>query len=82
MDKILKIISKEFLWALITFVLAAPLSFLFMSGLDLVSREENFTENEKIFVLELFFVVYIFNFIGIYLIRFIYLAIKTLAKKE
>ncbi len=82
MDKILKIISKEFLWALITFVLAAPLSFLFMSGLDLVSREENFTANEKIFVLELFFVVYIFNFIGIYLIRFIYLAIKTLAKKE
>ena len=78
----LKIISKEFLWGLITLVLAAPLSFLFMSGLDLVSREENFTENEKIFVLELFFVVYIFNFIGIYLIRLIYLAIKTVAKKE
>jgi len=82
MDKLLKIISKEFLWGLITLVLAAPLSFFFMSGLDLVSKEENFTENEKIFVLELFFIIYIFNFIGIYLIRFIYMAIRTLAKKE
>jgi len=74
-----KIIAREFLWFLVILVLAAPLAFLFLSALELVSAGDVFTENEKDFIAELYLFIYAFNFIGLYLVRLIALAIRTLA---
>jgi len=74
-----KIIAREFLWLLGTLVLALPLSLIFIEALHLVSAGERFTEAEKIFVQELYIIAYVFCFIGVYLVRFIVLAIKTIA---
>lgn len=74
-----KVVAREFLWLLATLVIALPLAFLFLVAMDIVAERSHFSEREKIFVLDLFFVAYLVNFIGIYLIRGIVLAIKTLA---
>lgn len=77
-----KVIAKEFLWLMINLVLAAPLAFLFLSALDLVAEGDVFTENEQNFIAELFLLAYVFNVIGLYLLRFVVLAIQVLATKE
>ena len=77
-----KIIAKEFLWLVVTIILAVPVSMLFLAGMDLVAQGEGLTENEKKVVLELLIVIYIFSFTGIYLTRFVVEAVKTIAKPE
>lgn len=77
-----KVIAKEFLWLMINLVLAAPLAFLFLSALDLVAEGDVFTENEQNFIAELFLLAYVFNVIGLYLLRFVVLAIQVLSTKE
>lgn len=77
-----KVIAREFLWLMVNLVLAAPLAFLFLNALDLVAEGDVFTENEKNFIAELFLLAYVFNFAGLYLVRFIVLAIKTLSMKD
>lgn len=67
---------------MVNLVLAAPLAFLFLNALDLVAEGDVFTENEKNFIAELFLLAYVFNFAGLYLVRFIVLAIKTLSMKD
>lgn len=77
-----KIIAREFLWLLVNLVLAAPLAFFFLSALDLIAEGDVFTENEKNFIAQLYLLAYVFNFIGLYVVRFIVLAIQTLTAKE
>lgn len=77
-----KIFAREFLWLLIILVLAAPLAFFFLNALNLVAEGDVFTENEKNFIAQLFVLAYIFNVVGLYLVRFIVLAIKTLVAKD
>ncbi len=77
-----KTIAKEFLWLMINLVLAAPLAFLFLSALNLVAEGDVFTDNEQNFIAELFLLAYVFNVIGLYLLRFVVLAIQVLATKE
>lgn len=77
-----KIIAREFLWLLVILLLAAPLAFLFLKALDLVAAGDIFTENEKQFIAELFLLAYVLNVIGLYIVRFIVLAIQTLSKPD
>ena len=77
-----KIIAREFLWFVVIVVLAAPLAFLFLNALDLVAEGDVFTENEKEFIGDLFLLAYVFNVIGLYLVRLIVLAIQTLTNPE
>lgn len=77
-----KLIAREFLWLMVNLVLAAPLSFLFLNAMNLVSEGDVFTDTEKNFIAELFLLIYVFNLIGLYLLRFVVLAIKVLAVKE
>ena len=77
-----KVIAKEFLWLMINLVLAAPLAFLFLNALHLVAEGDVFTENEQNFIFDLFLLAYVFNVIGLYLLRFVVLAIQVLAAKE
>ncbi|MTB52937.1 hypothetical protein [Lewinella sp. W8] len=64
---------------LITIVLAVPIAFFWLTGLDIVTDDPSFGEEEKIFVMELFLVAYAVSFLGIYLIRMVVAAVKTLA---
>lgn len=77
-----KIIAREFLWFLVNLVLAAPLAFLYLNALNLVAEHDVFTDNEKNFIAQLYLLAYIFNFIGLYIVRFVVLAIKILAQKD
>ena len=77
-----KTIAKEFLWLVINLILAVPLAFLFLNALDLVAEGDGFTANEQNFIAELFLLAYVFNVIGLYLFRFVVLAIQVLATKE
>ena len=76
-----KLIAKEFLWFLFVAVMALPLAYLFLVCLDVANGPVVQSEPEKIFTLELFFFGYVFNFIGIYLIRFIILAARAVGQK-
>ena len=77
-----KTIAREFLWLVVTIVLAIPLSLLFLASMDLIAQGDNLTVNEKKMVVELFIIIYIFSFTGIYLIRFIVGAVKVIAKPD
>lgn len=77
-----KLIAKEFLWFLFVAVISLPLAYLFLVCLDIVNESNTQTEAEKIFTLELFLFGYVFNFIGVYLIRFIILAAKAVGQKQ
>lgn len=72
--------AKEFLWLVVTLVLALPIAFLWLMGLDVVSADDDFTDDENIFVIELFLLAYAVGVLGIYLLRMIAGAIKVLAQ--
>ena len=76
-----KIIAKEFLLLLLCIFLAMPLTYLFLSCIDMVSSQEEFKEAEKIFVIELFLIGFLLNLSGLYLIRLIVAAFETITKK-
>lgn len=76
-----KIVAKEFLWLLLFIFIAVFLTYLFLSCIDLISGQEKFTPVEKIFVIELFLIGFLLNLSGLYLIRLIVAAFKTIAKK-
>ena len=77
-----KLIAQEFLWLLIALVLSVPLAFLFLVCLDLSTGNTDFSETEKIFIIQLFLIGFAISFVGIYLMRFIVAALKTMAKGE
>lgn len=77
-----KLIAREFIWLLVNLLLAAPLSFLFLNGMNLVAEGDVFTDTEKNFIAELFLLVYAFNLVGLYVLRFVVLAIQVLAAKD
>ncbi len=77
-----KIIAREFLWFVVIVVLAAPLAYFFVSTLDLVAEGDVFTENEKNFIAELYLFAYVFNFVGLYLVRLIVLTIQVLSARQ
>ena len=74
-----KIIAREFLWLLISLILAIPLTYLFIYFIDLVGEEDTFTENEKDFIAEIYVLGYLFIFIGLVLLRIIIMVIKKCA---
>ncbi|MEO0007349.1 MAG: hypothetical protein RJA20_1545 [Bacteroidota bacterium] len=73
-----KFIAREFLWFLVITLLAAPLALLFLSALDIASKGYSFSLNEKDFIMELFILAYVINFIGLYLVRLIVMAVRVL----
>ena len=78
-----KTIAREFIWLIAALLLAIPLAFIFLIVMDIVSAQSSgFSEEEKIFILDLFVLAYLFSFLGIYLFRFVVMAIKTLAAPE
>jgi hypothetical protein len=77
-----KIVAREFLWFFIILVLSAPLAFIFINALELVAEGDFFTDNELNFIAELFLLSYLICFAGLYIMRFVVLAIQVLSAKE
>lgn len=76
-----KIIAREFLWFITALLVAVPLSFLFLSCIDFITAEKEMHFRGEIFILELFLFGFLINFVGIYLIRFILMAFRALARQ-
>lgn len=77
-----KILAREFLWLVVSLLIAVPLTFLLIAALKLVAEGDRFTEFERVLVLELTLVAYLFNFVMIYIIRLIATAVQIVAKSE
>lgn len=80
--KLKKAIAREFLWFLATLILAFPLALLFLYFLGFSSETVDMTETEKDYLTALYLVGYILSFLGIYLLRFVALAIQALVAPE
>ncbi len=76
----IKTIAREFLWLLFILIIAVPISFLFVTALDIVAEGRYFTEGERYFIIELYLIIYIINVIGLYLTRIMIAAIKKVAQ--
>ena len=74
-----KAIAIEFLWFVAAAILAIPFGFAFLWLLNLSSGNTGLTEEEQTFMMQLYAIGYIASFIGIYIVRFIILSLKTLA---
>ena len=70
----LKKIAKEFLWFVFSVIAAIPLSFLFLSCIEIVES------SGKVFIVELFIAGIIINVVGIYLTRIIVAAFKKISE--
>lgn len=74
-----KAIAIEFLWFVAAAILAIPFGFAFLWLLNLSSAKTGLTEEEQTFMIQLYAIGYIASFIGIYIVRFIIVSLKTLA---
>ena len=72
-----KAIAIEFLWFVAAAILAIPFGFAFLWLLNLSSGK--LTEDEQTFMIQLYAIGYVASFIGIYIVRFIIISLKTLA---
>jgi len=73
-----KTILKELMWFIIASLLAAPLSFLFMSLLKLTSANPRLNEVEKVFTIQLFLIGWLVMFICVYIVRIVTKALLKL----
>jgi hypothetical protein len=76
-----KKIAAEFLWLLFTLLFSLPLGLVFLWLLGFTSETPT-TERTKDYIVFLYIVGYLVSFVGVYLIRIIIMAIKTLTNKE
>lgn len=74
-----RFIAREFLWLLLTLVLAIPLALLFLWLLGFTTERADMLEREKDYIFKLYFIGYILSIAGIYLIRLIAGAIRVVA---
>lgn len=73
-----KVIAREFLWLLFAVVLAFPLGFVFLHILEVSTNSERYPSlEEQTFVVQLYFLGVILSFIGVYLVRLIVAALRT-----
>lgn len=74
-----KIIFREFLYLLISLILAIPLTYFFLFYfMDLVAEGDIFTENEKNFIAQMYVLGCLCIFIGLVLLRIIIMVIKKM----
>lgn len=77
-----KLIAREFLWLLFALVFAIPLGLAFLWLLGHTDEMPNMSEHDQDYIVFLYIIGYVVSFIGIYLIRFIMMALRVLADRE
>lgn len=76
----MRFIAREFLWLLVTIVLSIPLGLVFLWFLGFTPETVNLKEAERNYIFWLYLVGYFTSFLGIYIVRFVSMAIKSLSQ--
>lgn len=74
------VLAREFLWLLVTLILSLPLGLVFLWFLGFTPETVNLRESEVNYVFWLYLVGYFVSFLGIYIMRFVAMAIKSLTQ--
>lgn len=77
-----KVIAREFIWLIVTLIISLPLGVVFLWFFGYTRETVNLSETENNYIFWLYLIGYFAAFIGIYIMRFIAISIKTLSKKE
>ncbi len=77
-----KVIAREFIWLIITLIASLPLGVVFLWFFGYTHEAVNLTETQRSWVFWLYLIGYFSAFIGIYIMRFVAISIKTLSQKE
>jgi hypothetical protein len=77
-----KIIAREFIWLIVALIASLPLGVVFLWFFGYTREVVNLTEGENNYIFWMYLIGYFASFLGIYIMRFIAVSIKTLNAKE
>jgi hypothetical protein len=77
-----KIIAREFIWLIVALIASIPLGVVFLWFFGYTREVVNLTEGENNYIFWMYLIGYFASFLGIYIMRFIAVSIKTLNTKE
>ncbi len=77
-----KVVAREFLWLIVGLIAAIPLGIVFLWFFGFTREIINLPEIRKNYIFWLYLIGYFTSFVGIYIIRFVALALKTLTAPE
>lgn len=77
-----KVIAREFLWLVVGLIVAIPLGVVFLWFFGFTREIIDLPEIRKNYIFWLYLVGYFASFLGIYIIRFVALALKALTTEE
>ncbi|MGH1339398.1 MAG: hypothetical protein ACRBFS_24980 [Aureispira sp.] len=77
-----KVIAREFLWFFAGLIAAIPLGLVFLWFFGFTGETINLTEIKKNYIFWLYLIGCLTSFAGIYIIRFIGMALKSLTATE
>ena len=78
----LKIIAREFIWLIVALIVSLPMAVVFLWFFGYTREVVNMSEIERNWVFWMYLIGYFTSFLGIYIMRFIALSIKTLTQPE
>ncbi|MCH2023696.1 MAG: hypothetical protein MK207_14570 [Saprospiraceae bacterium] len=77
-----KVIAREFLWLVVGLIVSIPLGLVFLWFFGFTPEIIQLTEVYKNYIFWLYLIGYFSSFIGIYIIRFVSMALKALTAPE
>lgn len=77
-----KVLAREFLWLLVGLIVSIPLALVFLWFFGFTREIINLSEVRKNYIFWLYLIGYFASFIGIYIIRFVSSALKSLTSPE
>ena len=77
-----KVIAREFIWLIVGLIIAIPLGLVFLWFFGFTREIIQLTEIRKNYIFWLYLIGYFTSFAGIYIIRFVIMALQTLVVPE
>lgn len=77
-----KVIAREFIWLIVTLIVSLPLAVVFLWFFGFTRETVDMNETDRNYIFWMYLIGYFVAFIGIYIMRFIAVSIKTLTKPE
>jgi hypothetical protein len=77
-----KVIAREFIWLIVALIAAIPLGIVFLWFFGFTREIIDLGETTKNWIFGLYMIGYFTSFAGIYIIRFVIMALQTLTKPE
>lgn len=77
-----KVIAREFIWLMVGLIAAIPLGIVFLWFFGFTREIINLSEIHKNYIFWLYLIGYLTSFVGIYIIRFVSMALETLTAPE